>query len=94
MALSTPPIRSETVHTDIWEGAVPDVHYGYRTGTVVRRPSDDPGEATETGRALQVEGITDGSQILFNLVPFTPGGAVFKVLTKTLAGRRIDVYAN
>jgi len=90
-----PPYYTQTVHTDIWNKVTPAAHFNFRSGDVWRGPSTDAGASTKAGRALQVEGIKDGDQILYDRTAFTNKGDVrFKVRAKTLAGGRIELYAN
>jgi hypothetical protein len=47
------------------------------------------------GRTLAVGGITDGAQILFDRVAYTPGGdAVLTVRAKPMAGGTLQAYAS
>jgi len=90
-----PPFYTETVHVDIWNKTTPAAHFNFRSGGVWREPSTDTGASTETGRALQVGGIKDGDQILYDRAAFTDEGDVLlTVRAKTLAGGRIELYAN
>ena len=91
-----PPVDSAYLHTDIWRKPLSAARFHFRdSGDIWRVPSDDGGAASEMARELKVGGITDGSRLLYSMAVFATGGdAELTVRAKTLAGGRIDIYAN
>ncbi|MCL2060731.1 MAG: carbohydrate-binding protein, partial [Oscillospiraceae bacterium] len=65
-------------------------NYPYRTGDIVRRPSTDGGSPAE----LHVEGIMDGSSLLFDFVRFRDSiNTSFNIRAMPLAGGSIEIWA-
>jgi hypothetical protein len=66
-------------------------NYPYRSGDIVRRPSTDGGSAAK----LQVEGITDGSYVLYAFVRFRESNVTipFHIRAKPIAGGTVEILA-
>ena len=64
-------------------------NYPYRTGGIVRRPSTDADSAAD----LHVEGITDGSTLLYDFVRFRDNENVpFNIRAMPMAGGTVEIF--
>ena len=90
-----PPVLKATLHHDIWNKRLAFSDYNYHRGNLVRQPNTDQLAQTKSGKSLQLANVKDGDQLLFDFVPFVPVRDItFKVRAKTLAGGKIEIYAN
>ncbi len=76
-------------YSNPYEGRVFAGDYPFSAGHIRRVPSTDPG----SDASLQVEGITDGSSLLFDFVEFHGKDVVLHIRAKSLAGGSVTVIA-
>lgn len=81
------PAQSE--YSDPYSGPVFAFNYPYRTGSIRRAPNTDAG----SNAALQVEGLENGSSLLFDFVGFHGKNVVLHLRAMPLAGGRVDITA-
>lgn len=82
-------LPAQAGYTDPNDGVIHAYLYPFRTGEIRRAPSTD----TASQAPLQVEGIVDGSSLLFDFVSFHGKDVILHIRAMPMAGGSIEIRA-